>query len=349
MRKIISGIQQVGIGIPIVYEAFDFYKRAFGMDVPLFDDKGTAKLMLPYTNNKPQDRHAILALNLKGGGGFEIWQYTTRIPLAADFSIELGDLGIFVCKIKSDNIKATYQELKGLGLNVLNEPQQAPNGKRHFYVKDPYNNIFEIIEGLPFFSRGKRHTGGSGGVSIGVSNMEASMKFYGDLLEYDEVLYDETGVFDDLAVLDGGKKTFRRVLLTHSEDRVGPFSGLLGATQIELFEAKDFTPRKMYKDRQWGDLGYIHLCFDVKNMNAIKAEFAEKGHPFTVDSGSSDFDMGEAAGRFAYVEDPDGTLIELVETLKIPILKKLGIYLNLKKRNAEKPLPSWLLKLMKFI
>jgi len=34
--------------------------------------------------------------------------------------------------------------------------------------------------------------------------------------------------------------------------------------------------------------------------------------------------MGEASGHFAYVEDPDGTLIEFVETHKIPIIKKLG-------------------------
>ncbi|MDR0661390.1 MAG: VOC family protein [Prevotellaceae bacterium] len=349
MKKIISGIQQVGIGIPNVYEAFDFYKKAFGMDIALFDDNGAAELMLPYTNNQPQNRHAILALNLKGGGGFEIWQYTTRAPLAADFNIELGDLGIFVCKIKSDDVKATYQELKTLGLTILNEPQQAPDGKLHFYVKDAYSNVFEIMEGLPFFSKGKRHTGGAAGVSIGVSNIDASIKFYNDILEYDKVIYDETGTFEDIAALDGGKKAFRRVLLTHSKDRVGPFSRLLGATQIELFEAKDFTPRKMFKDRQWGDFGYIHLCFDVKNIGVLRTEFAEKGHPFTVDSGSGDFDMGEAAGHFAYIEDPDGTLIELVETLKIPILKKIGWYLNVKKRDPEKPLPNGLLKLMRFL
>ena len=46
--------------------------------------------------------------------------------------------------------------------------------------------------------------------------------------------------------------------------------------------------------------------------------------------------MGEAAGHFAYIEDPDGTLIEFVETLKIPIIKKLGWYINLEKRAPEK-------------
>jgi catechol 2,3-dioxygenase-like lactoylglutathione lyase family enzyme len=348
MKKIICGIQQVGIGIPNVHEAYNFYKKAFGMDVPLFDDEGTAELMLPYTNNKPQNRHAILALNLKGGGGMEIWQYTTRTPLAAEFKIELGDLGIFVCKIKSDNVKATYKELKEMGIEILNEPQKAPNGLLHFYVKDPYNNVFEIMEGLPFFSKGKRHTGGVGGVSIGVSDMEKSIKFYNEILEYDKVIYDETGTFEDISALAGGNKAFRRVLLTHSKPRVGSFSKILGATQIELFQALDYTPKKMYKDRQWGDLGYIHLCFDIKNFESMKAESEAKGHPFTVDSGSK-FDMGAAAGRFGYMEDPDGTLIELVETFKIPIMKKYGIFLDLTKRKPEKALPNCLLKLLRFV
>lgn len=77
-------------------------------------------------------------------------------------------------------------------------------------------------------------------------------------------------------------------------------------------------------------------------MDAIGAKSAELGYPFTVDSGKS-FDMGEAAGRFTYIETKDGTLIEFVETHKIPVAKKLGWYLSLKKRAAEKPLPRWML------
>ena len=56
--------------------------------------------------------------------------------------------------------------------------------------------------------------------------------------------------------------------------------------------------------------------------------------------------MENASGRFCYLEDPDGTLIELVETHKVPVMKKLGIYFNLKKRNLEKPLPDWMIKLL---
>jgi len=103
----------------------------------------------------------------------------------------------------------------------------------------------------------------------------------------------------------------------------------------------DRTPRKIFEDRDWGDAGFIHLCFDALDMDALKNQCQANGFPFTVDSADS-FDMGEAAGRFSYVEDPDGTLIEFVETHKVPIVKKLGIYLNLKKRKKQTHLPDWM-------
>jgi hypothetical protein len=64
-----------------------------------------------------------------------------------------------------------------------------------------------------------------------------------------------------------------------------------------------------------------------------------------VDSSNS-FDMGKAAGHFSYIEDRDGTLIEFVETHKIPIIEKLGLFLNIKNRPMEKPLPNWMLGML---
>ena len=58
------------------------------------------------------------------------------------------------------------------------------------------------------------------------------------------------------------------------------------------------------------------------------------------------FDMGDASGRFAYIEDPDGTLIELVETNKVPVVKKFGWFIDMKKRNPEKKLPKFLFRMM---
>ena len=83
-------------------------------------------------------------------------------------------------------------------------------------------------------------------------------------------------------------------------------------------------------------------------MDALGAHCAALGHPFTVDScpDGQKFNMGDAAGRFTYIEDPDGTLIEFVETEKIPVVKKLGWFIDLKKRDPQKPLPKFLFRLM---
>ena len=155
-----------------------------------------------------------------------------------------------------------------------------------------------------------------------------------------ESLKDFTGV-------PGGHHKFRRVLLQEEGPRQGAFSNLFGPSEIELIQVLDRTPKKIYENRYWGDPGYIHLCFDINGMAELKEICEAKGFPFTVDSSDNpasadSFDMGEAAGHFTYIEDPDGTLIEFVETHKIPILKKINWYLNLRKRDPKKPLPNML-------
>jgi hypothetical protein len=65
-----------------------------------------------------------------------------------------------------------------------------------------------------------------------------------------------------------------------------------------------------------------------------------------VDSGEH-FSMGDAAGHFAYIEDPDGTLIEFVETKKVPIMKKWNWYWKFSSKDLHKPVPRWMIKAFK--
>ena len=208
-----------------------------------------------------------------------------------------------------------------------------------------------MVEGNNWFMNENKISGGTYGAIIGVSDIEKARGVYSDILGYDVVAYDSTGVFPDFAGLPGGEIVLRRMLLRRSEPVKGPFSRVLGNSEIELISSGE-PGKKIYEDRLWGDPGFIHMCFDIGNMGKMKSYCAEKGFPFRVDSKRShegqSFDMGEAAGHFAYIEDPDGTLIEFVETHKVPILKKFGWYLNLKKRDPEKPLPDWILKTLKF-
>ncbi len=348
MNYIVSGIQQIGIGVSDVQEAFKWYNKNLGFDVPVFEEAATAGLMLPYTGGEPRDRHAILAMNLQGGGGFEIWQYTSKVPEKATFDIQLGDLGIFICKLKSPDVKAAYNDLKEKGIHLLTEVTHSPAGYQHFYFQGLYGNIFEVIPSKVWFNPINYKIGGVAGATIGVSDMEKSIDFYQKVLGFDQILSDSVARFDDFKNLPGGNETYRRVILTHSKPRIGRFNKLLDGGTIELVQSKDRSPKKIYENRMWGDLGYIHLCFDVIGMEELRSACSEYGSPFTVDSANS-FDMGEAAGHFSYIEAPEGTLIEFVETHKIPIFKKIGWYLNLQKRPKEKSLPNWILKSLKYM
>lgn len=342
----IGGIQQLGVGVPDVQKIWKWYRHVFGTDIRMFEEAAEAPLMTPYTGGKVHSRTATLAVNLNGGGGFEIWQFTSRNTEKAEFEIQLGDLGIYAGRIKTRNVSATYREFVDKGVEILGDIAANPAGLEHFFIKDPNGNIFDIVPGEEWFANTGYLCGNVSGAMIGVSNIENARKLYSDVLGYNKVVYDETAVFHDLKGLPSGDGTFRRVLLGRTQPMKGPFSNVFGESYIELIQAADRTPRKIFENRFWGDWGFIHLCFDIVGMDGLKKKCEEAGFPFTVDSASS-FNMGEAAGHFSYVEDPDGALIEFVETHKIPLIKKIGWYKNLKGREA-KPLPNWMLKTIRF-
>jgi len=350
MTKIICGIQQMGIGVPNVPVIWKWYREHFGVDVRIFEEAAEAPLMTRYTGDTVHARTATLALSMEGGGGFEIWQFTSRPTEKATFTVQLGDYGLFACRIKSKNIQETHQFMVKKGADVLCEPQLLPNGQYHFLLRDPNGNIFDIVEGDGWFMETKFEgkTGGVAGAMIGVSSIEKALPLYKDILGYSTIEYDYTEVSPAFEAIPGGSNKVRRVLLSHKELKKGPFAKLLGPTQIELIETPDRTDaRSIFENRFWGDWGFIHLCFDIQGMDALQAECESKGFPFTVDSGKT-FDMGEAGGRFSYIEDPDGTWIEFVETHKVPVMKKLGWYIHLRNKKPGAFLPNWMLRAMRF-
>ena len=358
----ISGIQQLGVGVEDVYQAWEWYREHFGQDILLSDAPGDASMMQPYTAHRPQTRHTILAYNMQGGGGLEIWQYTSRRPTKASFDIKLGDLGTTIGKLKTQNVDAAYMYFKNkMPDNLLSGFCDTPDGKKHFFLQDPFGNLFEVVNSDITFRETKSKVGGIYGAIVGVSDMDKSIEFYKEILGYDTIIYDATEVFEDLAQLPGGKDKFRRVLLGHSQKRRGPFSNFLNDSQIELIQLVNTgkrQPRKIYdfETHLWGDPGFIQICYDIRNMKELKQYCESKGCKFTCDSNpeayeseAKIFDMGGASGHFTYIEDPDGNLIEFVETYYVPIVAKLGLGINLQKRDPERPLPDFIMAGLKFL
>ena len=52
MKAQINGIQQLGVGVENLQEAWKWYREHFSMDIRMFEDEATAELMLAHTGRQ---------------------------------------------------------------------------------------------------------------------------------------------------------------------------------------------------------------------------------------------------------------------------------------------------------
>lgn len=347
MFKRINGIQHIGVAVHDMDASLKFYRKFFGMDIPFFDSVAAAPLMTIYTRDEVITKRASMICNLQGGCAMEVIRPTSFEPTDMAFELRMGDLGITHTFIKSTDVAASHAFCAANEAPGLTPLTTLPNGDATFSLKDLDGNIFQYLPYPTKYTDNGHHSLGAAGCSIGVSDMDTALGLYRDVLGYDKVVYDQTGTFDDWAHLPGGDQAYRRVMLTQSQQPGGGFAQVTGESFVELVLAQDRAGRKIYEDRQWADPGFVHLGYDVRGMQALGEDLAEKGYGFTCDSNDA-LDMGNTKVHCVYIEDRDGTLLELIEVYKVPIIEKWGIFLNVEKRDPLKPLPNFMLKALRF-
>ena len=248
MSFTIHGIQHLGVGVPEHKEAWDWYIKFFGMDIPLFNDEAEAPLMTIYTKNKVISKRAAMVLNIKGGCAMEVVSPTTFKATNAKIDFQLGDLGIYIVFKKTPNVSKAFDFFKSNNANLISDIVYSPYGWETFYVKDLNGLLWGIIPANDFYTNHNHVTGGAVGCSIGVSNLENSLSFY-KMLGYDEIIEDKTGVFQDWSNISGGNSKYRRVLLSQKNPSGGGFTKLAGKSYIELVQdTSKRAPTKIYEN-----------------------------------------------------------------------------------------------------
>ncbi len=347
MYKRINGLQHIGVAVSDMDRALRFYRKFFGLDIPFFDSIQPAPLMDIYTRNTTITKRASMVMNLQGGCAIEVIRPTSFEPVKATQPVQMGDLGVFITQVKCKNLKASHRFCKEQGASGVTSIEMDPNGRETFYIQDLDANYWQFVQGDSWYTNSGHHSGGVIGCTTGVSNMDAALKLYGELLGFDEVIYDKTANFSDWSELPSGDQRFRRVLLSQSNQPGGGFARVTGKTYIELVQALERSPNYIFEDRIWGDTGFAHIGFDVKGMNALGVDLAAAGYGFTCDSRNA-LSMGNTKVHCTYIHDDDRTLIEMIEVYKVPIIEKWGVFLNVEKRDPLKPLPNFMLKALRF-
>ena len=343
----INSIQHIGVAVQDMDASLMYFRKIFGMNIPFFDSVQAAPLMDCYTHGETITKRASMIMNLQGGGAMEVIRPTTFEPRKADFQIKVGDLHIFQIHMKSRDVKKMHAHCTQNSAQNVSEIQVNPAQQQVFDLTDLDGNFFRVEPTTECYRDMGHPSNGVVGCSIGVTNMETALNLYSNLLGYDEIVFDRTGTFNDWGHLPGGKEQYRRVRVKQSAPTGGGFARVLGSTFIELVQALDRVPARTYKGRIWGDSGFVQLGLDVKGMKKLGENLAAQGYAFRCDSNDA-LSMGQTKVHCTYIDDTDGTLIELIEVYKVPIVEKWGVFLNVEKRDPLKPLPNFMLNALRF-
>jgi len=155
-----------------------------------------------------------------------------------------------------------------------------------------------------------------GGVThsaIGVSDLERARDFYSRVADFNQLLHyrEETSGMDEIT---GGKKTEMAILKQPSG--LPANLPVIEAGAVKLIHTPEYEGKRIFEGRRWGDLGCMEIALDVTGLkdvyDGMLAAGAESYHPPTrIDMGSG------SIGSFAYVNDPDGNILEMVDVEKV--------------------------------
>src|SRR5258706_8704236 len=145
-------------------------------------------------------------------------------------------------------------------------------------------------------------------ISVTVSDMERSLAFYRDLLGLKEVerhlLEGET-----ISKMAGKSGVVMQVVRLAAPE----------TPNILLDLQQYLSPQGKMSTAKLGDVAHSHFCFGVPDVWGAYRDLKAKGIEFVSEPVS--FDLGWGTVHVVFMKDPDGFIIELVQS---PIEKKPG-------------------------
>ncbi len=149
-------------------------------------------------------------------------------------------------------------------------------------------------------------------VGIGVSNMERSLKFYGDLIGFKEIVFDYTGSLPGMEKVTGKLETRARVVMLKNQNE-----GPLGRGMIKLvylLPPDKSEPCTVVDSTPFGDIGIAEVAVSVRGgVQAAFDELLQKGVKPILPPKHYSFPPDSLEDTGASIREPDNGFFEFVE------------------------------------
>lgn len=312
----VNAIQHIGIGVKDTDKTLAFY-RELGFSVKLNDMTGPNPGMKPVLGDV-LDMRLTMVMNLGGGGVIETVEHTSTPIRPHPAPVRWGDLGYFGAGFRAHNLPAIVEKLKAKGLKfetpVLTWQTSAGQTWRQTFLKDPDDLLVHLLE-LPEDRDRKPRVCGLNHVLAGVRDLDRSQRFFAEMAGFDRVLHEFEGRLPELDGLSDGPVTMKMRVLERSAGCTSPFKVLYGG-MLFLVQVTDRAPRVIFEGRRWGDIGLMEFALDGSDLDRVFQSYMAKGAPQVIPPTFMDMGTG-SQGRFCYVSDPDGNIMETVEVQKV--------------------------------
>ncbi len=309
----ISGFQHVGMGVLDMERTYSFYRRFMGFKLKLNDHQRFEKEMEQIIGDLVEMR-ILMAMNVAGGGAIELVQHTSTPCREPAEPAQWGDIGVLEVGFKAFMLDELYSDMLAEGIQFLTPVRTMELSEggsvRYAYLRDPDGLLIQLVEE----PGGRRPVvGGVVHAAIGVSDLEAARDFYSRIAGFNQLLHED----DDVTGLDeitGGKRT--RMAILKQPGGLPANLPVIESGAVKLVQTPDYQGKHIFEGRRWGDLGCMEIALDVTGLREVYGGMLEAGAesycpPTRIDMGSG------SIGSFAYVNDPDGNILELVDVEKV--------------------------------
>jgi catechol 2,3-dioxygenase-like lactoylglutathione lyase family enzyme len=300
------GVDHVGIGVGDADEGIEFYGQVGFSDV-LFDHTGEIPGTEAFGNGRPvRARVAMLAnpdASPVGPSRVKLVHVLDGAP-AAPAGQAWGEVGVCEICLHVRDVAAVHERLTALpGCESLMEPQEGMVVPFNVmldiaYIADPWGGKIEMIEwkGLWKHLPGPPRAEGINHVAFGVGDMATCRSFY-ERMGFGEMLFESFEFFEPMAPWYDREIPDQHMVML--------MSGQGGA-----IEPCRLTPLGPDCRGEWGHVGPMEFAVGVSNLERasewLRAQGVDVHAAQSVDVGSGDW-------RYAYVTDPDGLYVALVE------------------------------------